>query len=149
MPRRIVTGIFINNQSLAIPLDIMAKEKLVLLKFENVSLLAGYAGNNIHYYLNPSRLKFEYMTEETIKDENGIIFDLITGNALDLSTKLIKIESKTMYRFAWDNFFPNSHFYFGDANDPVMTSSTLPFLGVIEFLIGLACVGSVLRRKGN
>jgi len=128
VPKDIVTGITIKGKSLAFPLSLMTYNPLILFNFENTDLIIGYAGNATHIYQNLAQRHYEYVTGGYIKDAMNITYNLIDGLALNGSNyaSLHKIEAQSMYRFAWDNFFPNSTVFSYDDIPPSAESDSTP-----------------------
>ena len=159
VPKLSFSGIVINDKHIAFPLNIMEIEKLVQFTIDNKSILVAFAGNSIHFYWNNGQF-FTYLEKGLIIDTNKIIYNIITGESLNSTKILLKIEQQTMYAYAWNNFYPNSSTYIGNGKfnglvsiDGILApttdelSSTLSISIYIEFFLAIGIIITIRRIK--
>lgn len=141
-PKTIVTGVTINGEAIAFPLNILEQEKLVILSFEGENLIVGFVSNAVHIFKSNGN-NFEYLEDGTIQDtDTGIVYDLITGQSLTTDDQLEKLESQSMYRFAWDNFYPISFIYDGTGTIMEQDPQSVTFWNENNFIFIFSIFGA-------
>ncbi len=115
LPKQQVYGVILNNQSVAFPFSIIRNERLVNIEIYDFQLTIVFSSMDINVFDNKGVLLEFIDGDDVLKSNNGLFYSSNTGKSQDSSiSSLTKIEGKSMKRFAWEDFFPDSIFYMGE-----------------------------------
>ncbi|MCE7734148.1 MAG: DUF3179 domain-containing protein [Candidatus Heimdallarchaeota archaeon] len=155
LPKQQVYGVVLNNQSVAFPFDIIRNERLVNIEIFDFHLTIVFSSMDINVFDNGGVLLVFIDGENMLKSKDGSFYNSITGKSQDPSLdSLNKIEGKSMKRFAWEDFFPDSIFYVGngkfDNNTPSSSdASGFELYWAFSMIIALTFVFQRVKRLRN
>jgi len=109
-PKEYILGVVLNGVAKAYPYRFLSVERVVNDAVGGEPIVVTFSRDTARAFSRPSG-NFTFVDEATMRDEDGITHDLLTGRALGGGQDLVPVAAKESFWFAWFDFYPDTEVY--------------------------------------
>lgn len=147
-PKEFVLGVVVGGRAKAYPFRFLVEDRVVNDVVADEPIVVTFTRDTGRAFLRAGG-SFTWIDDATMRDDAGVLYDLLTGRAGPGGVDLVPLEAKESFWFAWFDFFPDTDIYRigrGPASSPDQPMVAILF-SAVAIAVALAVAVFLVRRR--